>query len=210
MESLGISNLQTQRVFPAIGLGSLSNLSDVFSPLFMRVLFVRHPFERLASVYTEKIATVSRSQQLYAHLRQQICFNASKTSKRCQRRIPSFEHFLQYILRDIEDPTKMDPHWQPYSLLSHPCEFNYNFIGKFETIDEDLPYLLKRLGLSDWNSRAQSGATGKSTRHYQQLFTVLSDERICQLKRLYANDFRLFNYHFNDYVDRPSLTCNDI
>jgi hypothetical protein len=40
---------------PYIRLRTLSDSSIIFSTSFTRVIFVRHPLERLASAYTDKI-----------------------------------------------------------------------------------------------------------------------------------------------------------
>jgi hypothetical protein len=102
----------------------------------------------------------------------------------------------------------MDAHWQPYSMLCQVCKLKYNFIGKYETIDKDLPYLLKHVNLSDWDFGKRRGKTGRTTWDYRQMFSHLSDKLICQLKHLYDDDLRLFSYQLEDYVDRPSLFCH--
>ena len=59
----------------------------------------------------------------------------------------TFPEFIKYIVA----PRSMDDeHWRPQHLLSFPCYINYTFIGKFETLHEDMAYLLQKLfGLKD-------------------------------------------------------------
>ncbi|UJR29700.1 hypothetical protein I4U23_017248 [Adineta vaga] len=212
-----------KNIFPKVHFTSLTNLSEISSPPFTRVVFVRHPFERLASAYKERIGTLEKdriqSEPHYDNIRKTICrryskYNLIQYSQRnldpCLDIIPSFEHFVQYILTGTETAFgifNMDTHWQPYSTVCQVCKFQYNFIGKYETFDEDFNVLLKRLNVSDWNIQKRRGASGHKTRDYQQLYSSLPDQLICQLKRLYKEDFQLFNYRIEDYVNRTNLIC---
>ncbi|UJR13108.1 hypothetical protein I4U23_000132 [Adineta vaga] len=207
-------------VFPNVHFTSLTNLSNIFSSQFTRVLFVRHPFERLASAYKERIATLPKdriqSEPHYDNIRKIICHRYSRLNSiernndLCTNYIPSFEHFIQYILIGTETTfgiSRMDTHWQPYSTVCQVCKFQYNFIGKYETFNEDFHLLLKRLNVTDWNIEKRRGASGHKTKDYQLLYSSLSDNSICQLKRLYNDDFHLFNYRIEDYINRTTLNC---
>ncbi len=101
----------------------------------------------------------------------------------------------------------MDNHWKPYTIICQVCQFNYNFIGKYETFKNDFNFLLKRLNISDWNTEKRRGTSGHTTSHYRQLFSSLSDDLICRLKHLYRDDFHLFDYRLEDYVDRNTIIC---
>ena len=216
--------LSLKDVFPDIHFKSILNVSDIFSPSFTRVLFVRHPFERLASAYKERIATLAKdriqAEPHYDTIRKMICrryarFDAIRPAlprgNPCEAFIPPFEHFVRHILMNTETPSKvarMDPHWQPYTDICQVCKFKYNFIGKYETFNDDLTSLLKLLNVSDWNIQKRRGASGHTTRDYQDLFSSLSDDLICRLKHLYSDDFHLFNYRLEDYVNRTTLICS--
>ena len=101
----------------------------------------------------------------------------------------------------------MDGHWKPYTMICQVCQFQYNFIGKYETFDDDLASFLKRLNVSDWNTRKRRGASGHIKWQYQKMFASLPDNLICQLKRVYNDDFHFFNYRLEDYVNRTTLIC---
>lgn len=215
--------LSLKDIFPHIHFKSISNVSNIFSPSFTRAMFVRHPFERLASAYKERIATLGKDriqpEPHYDSVRKLICRRYAQVDPtqrpfprgdRCEEFIPSFQQFVQYILTNTETPVgiaRMDGHWQPYAVVCQVCKFQYNFIGKYETFDDDFNSLLKRLDVSDWNIQKRRGASGHKTRDYQQLFSSLPDDLICRLKHLYYDDFRLFNYRLEDYVNRTTLIC---
>ncbi|CAF3930325.1 unnamed protein product [Rotaria sp. Silwood1] len=114
--------------FPYLRLHSLSNLSQIFSPSFTRVIFVRHPFERLASAYKERIATLKQDriqpEPEYDAMRDMICRRMRprklgqplNKSDACLGMVPSFEEFGRFILIGTHRPgriAKMNYHWQP-------------------------------------------------------------------------------------------------
>jgi hypothetical protein len=133
----------------------------------------------------------------------------------CKGTIPSFEEFVRYILLNTHTPAgiaRMNYHWQPYSVLCQVCKFKYNFIGKYETFNDHFTSFLKPFNLSDWNIQKRNGASGLTTWDYQKFYLTLPHDLICQLIRLYDQDFRLFNYRSDDYINRTTLTqkCNPL
>ncbi|CAF3504735.1 unnamed protein product [Adineta steineri] len=174
--------------FPYLHLRSLLNLSDIFSPSFTRAIFVRHPFERLASAYKERIATLEEDR---------------------------IQPEPGYILIGTHTPNgidKMDYHWQPYSTICQVCRFKYNFIGKYEMFNDHFNSFREIANLSDWNIEKRNGASGLTTYDYQRFYSALPDDLICQLIHLYDQDFRLFKYRVDDYINRPTLleNCNQL
>lgn len=215
--------LNLDKVFPDIHLESLLNISEVFSSRFTRVLFVRHPFERLASAYKERIAILPKDriepEPYYDKIRIFICrrftlinrYRLSMNKKDpCENHIPSFEHFIKYILSIADSNNginRLDGHWKPFSLICQVCQFKYNFIGKYETFKNDFQLFLNYFNISEWKSEKRRGASGYTTWQYRQFYSSLSDQLICRLKSLYYYDFYLFNYHLQDYINRTTLTC---
>jgi hypothetical protein len=130
----------------------------------------------------------------------------------CKNTIPPFEHFVRYVLDSSHPPARivrMDFHWQPYSMVCQACKFKYNFIGKYETFNDDFTHFLKLLNLSEWNIQKRHGASGHTGWDYQQLYSSLPDELICRLMRLYEEDFHLFNYQVDGYLNRSISVCSD-
>ncbi|CAF1062849.1 unnamed protein product [Adineta ricciae] len=215
--------LNLKDILPHLNFNYTNSSSDILSPSFTRVLFVRHPFERLVSAYKERIATLEKDriqqEPYYDALRKIICYrfsNKNRTQRSnpkpysCQSVIPSFEHFVQYILNGIDDPStiiRMDAHWQPYTIICQVCNIRYNFIGKYESFNDDFTLLLKRLNVSDWNKQHHLGASDNRTAEYRRMYSSLPDQLICGLVRLYKNDLLLFNYQIEDYVNRTISAC---
>lgn len=175
----------------------------------------------------DKIGSLKNRTSSYDGLRQKICqhnslfyLNVSQSRlsfrqkkiipnnvvKSCRNVIPTFEHFLQYI---FSKGLREDVHWQPYTKLCQVCLLKYNFIGKYETIGTDLQRFMSLLGIDsqEWNQKDYA-KTGKTKENYQLLYKDLSDQMLCTLKRFYRDDFRVFNYQFDDYlIKKKVLHC---
>ncbi|CAF4105521.1 unnamed protein product [Rotaria sordida] len=228
LTKIDLWSMYQKESFPFIRLRTLSDPSILFSSNFTRVIFVRHPFERLASAYVDKIASLKHEPfSLYDNLRRVICRKYSsfyltriqkgfyrihkrisnRTKEPCQKIIPKFEHFIHYLM---SDSLKDDVHWQSYSKLCYVCLFKYNFIGKYETIKEDLQQLKLYLGLKSIHSNNENYfTTGKTKEYYKSLYSNLTNELICNLKYFYEDDFKLFNYRLEDYLtDQRTIQCS--
>ncbi|CAF1396872.1 unnamed protein product [Rotaria magnacalcarata] len=223
-----IWSIYQRKTFPLIRPQTLSNVSQIFSSNFTRVIFVRHPLERLASAYVDKIATLTKEPfSLYDSIRRAICRKYSsfyltvvqhnfyrvhrriskKIEEPCHKVVPKFEHFINYIM---SDSVISDVHWYPYSKLCYTCLFKYNFIGKHETIEEDLARLLTHLGLEskDWKN-VNYFRTGKTRQYYKSMYSNLNNQLLCTLKYFYKDDFKLFDYRLEDYLtDKKIIACS--
>ncbi|CAF3991432.1 unnamed protein product [Rotaria magnacalcarata] len=221
-------SIYQRKSFPLIRPQTLANVSLIFSSNFTRVIFVRHPLERLASAYVDKIASLTNEPfLLYDSIRRAICRKYSsfyltdaqrkfyrihrripkKIEEPCHNVVPKFEHFIAYIM---SNSMINDVHWYPYSKLCYTCLFKYNFIGKYETIEEDLGRLLTYLGLEskDWNN-VNYFRTGKTREHYKSMYSSLNNQLLCTLKYVYRDDFKLFDYRLEDYLtDNITITCS--
>jgi hypothetical protein len=125
----------------------------------------------------------------------------------CQKVIPTFEHFLEFFMHhDI----KADVHWKPYSKLCNVCLFKYNFIGKFETIQDDFQRIVEYVGLNvnEW-IKDDYFQTGKNKDYYKLMYSNLKDKYLCYLKQFYENDFKLFDYQLEDYLEyNRTIQCS--
>jgi hypothetical protein len=209
-----------KKALPLIRLGTFSDPLSLFSNSSIRAIFVRHPLERLASAYVDKIGTRnSEPFSLYDELRRSICRRYSsfyeqennrtlsnQINETCEKIIPSFEHFVEYIM---SDSSQVDIHWKPYSTLCHVCTFKYNFIGKYETIQDDLNFFRSKFSLNSNDSSINNHfSTGKSKEYYKSMYSKLSINLICNLKHFYNDDVRLFNYNFEDYLtNEQNIRC---
>ncbi|KAL1007413.1 hypothetical protein UPYG_G00086470 [Umbra pygmaea] len=166
---------------------------------YTKVLFVREPLERLVSAFRDKFENPNS----YYHpvfgkpIISKYRVNASKAALRTGSGV-TFQEFMQYLL-DVHRPVGMDIHWEPASQLCSPCLLDYDFIGKFETIDEEASFLLHRTGaprnltfprFKDRNPEAERTSTHLTHRYFAQLST---SERQ-RAYDFYYMDYLMFNY----------------
>lgn len=137
-------------------------------PDMFKFAVVRNPYSRILSAYLDKV---------------------ERRALR-ENRETSFREFL-YSLK--ESKLYSNGHWSPQSsLLLLPYEM-FDFIGKVETLDTDLPVIEEKVqGLppgehfKSFLSNA-TGATEKMSAYYD-------DETAEMVRVLYHDDFKMFNY----------------
>lgn len=177
---------------------------------YTKFLFVRDPFVRLISAYRDKFVELneyyysdfgSMILQRYANISQPP--TSAQEAFRAGIR-PSFTHFIKYLLDpQTEKEEPFDEHWQQIHRLCHPCQIDYDFIGKLETLDEDTEHLLKILGL-DKHIHFPPGYENRTAVDWEQEWFAnisLADRR--ELYSLYETDFKLFGY------DKPETLLNE-
>ncbi|WP_083914675.1 sulfotransferase family protein [Alkalispirochaeta alkalica] len=150
---------------------------------FFFFTFVRNPYERILSSYLDKIVW-----------RPSGC---TKYRKKISRRLPShdslpsFGHFIEYLEKGgLWD----DPHWLPqYAMIPFDVS-SLDFIGKVESLDRDLEYVIGKI----FGSEAYSGPVTRASGR-QNSGSLLKEYYDPELERrvheLYCKDFEIFGYH---------------
>ncbi|KAK6621259.1 hypothetical protein RUM43_011565 [Polyplax serrata] len=150
----------------------------------IKLLAVRHPFERLLSAYRDKLENTNEglehgSLHFYASFGSKIVRkyrkngNLTKTwdllkdsqymwnpqHKKPAGVEPTFREFILYLI-NLNLAHYADDHWIPYYLFCTPCLLRYDVIAKVETMDADQLYVIRVLGLQDkikprWRHKTQ-------------------------------------------------------
>ncbi|KAL7885562.1 hypothetical protein AOLI_G00058570 [Acnodon oligacanthus] len=166
---------------------------------YTKVLFLREPFERLVSAFRDKF----ESPNSYYHpvfgkpIISKYRSNASQLALRTGEGV-TFKEFVQYLL-DVHRPVGMDIHWEPVVQLCSPCLIDYDFIGKFETIEEEANMLLRRIGapanltFPSFKDRNPNAAR-TSARITQEYFSQLNLTERQRTYDFYFMDYLMFNY----------------
>ncbi|XP_047009312.1 carbohydrate sulfotransferase 8 [Ictalurus punctatus] len=166
---------------------------------YTKVLFIREPMERLVSAFRDKF----ESPNSYYHpvfgkpIISKYRVNASKSALRTGSGV-TFQEFIRYLL-DVHRPIGMDIHWEPVSQLCSPCLLDYDFIGKFETIEEEANFLLDRVGapknLTFPTFKDRNPEAARTSTHItQRYFTQLSASDRQRVYDFYYMDYLMFNY----------------
>ena len=118
-----------------------------------KFLVVRHPFDRIVSAYTGKIANPMAKPRYYRKLQKEIIKKyRSDWSKNTSP--PTFAEYVRYLL-DLTDDLTNPKDWrvvdcvQAYYSVCAPCDVKYDVIVKLETHDEDTEFLIRRNNLTE-------------------------------------------------------------
>ncbi|XP_007933753.1 carbohydrate sulfotransferase 9 [Orycteropus afer afer] len=113
---------------------------------YTKAVFVRDPIERLVSAFRDKFEHPNSyyhpvfGKAIIKKYRPNACEEALNNGSGVK-----FKEFIHYLL-DSHRPVGMDIHWEKVSKLCYPCLINYDFVGKFETLEEDANYFLQLVG----------------------------------------------------------------
>ncbi|XP_018095974.1 carbohydrate sulfotransferase 8 isoform X2 [Xenopus laevis] len=166
---------------------------------YTKMIFVREPFERVVSAFRDKFEHANNyyhpvfGKAIISKYRRNATKEALWTGSGVH-----FTEFIQYLL-DVHRPVGMDIHWDHVSRLCSPCLIDYDFIGKFESMEEDADFLLHLIGapknltfprFKDRHSNEER-TTNKIT---QQYFAQLSPTERQRTYDFYYMDYQMFNY----------------
>ncbi|NXN67774.1 CHST9 sulfotransferase, partial [Himantopus himantopus] len=159
---------------------------------YTKVMFTRHPLERLVSAYRDKLL---HSEPFYSVTVANEIRAMFRTNKNSSEKV-SFQEFVSFITAN--PPNTLDIHWKPMFLLCDPCNIHYDILGKYETLGLDSEHVLKVIGAPGslhYPSLKRYGTekrtNGDITLEYLR---QLNAEQIEKINKLYQMDFVLFNY----------------
>ena len=167
---------------------SLQRLSE-YSPAernfrlrtYFKFLVVRNPLDRLVSAYRDKFESGVHN----GHFRRRAA-QIMKDIKPADKNMNiTFQDFITCI------KIYKNMHWELYERLCQPCFINYDYVAKFETMDEDSQTILKHLGLGDVQ------LPKLHTQHrvdYHQYLQQLDSEHLRSVADYVATDAKMFGY----------------
>ncbi|XP_061468785.1 carbohydrate sulfotransferase 9-like [Rhineura floridana] len=157
-----------------------------------KVMFTRHPLERLVSAYRDKL--LHSDEPYYVSVAKEIktLFGGGQhTSEEV-----TFQEFVNFIV--TRTPNYLDIHWKPMFMLCDPCNIHYDILGKYETLGEDAEHVLQRIGAPKDFHYPDFKRYGSEERTNSNItlkfFRELSKDQIQKLKVLFQMDFSSFNY----------------
>ncbi|NXJ65721.1 CHST9 sulfotransferase, partial [Rostratula benghalensis] len=159
---------------------------------YTKVMFTRHPLERLVSAYRDKLL---HSEPFYSVTVANEIRAMFRKNKNSSEKV-SFQEFVNFIT--AKPPNTLDIHWKPMFLLCDPCNIHYDILGKYETLGLDSEHVLRVIGapeslhypnLKRYSSEKRTN--GDITLEYLR---QLNSEQMEKIKKLYHMDFVLFNY----------------
>ena len=165
---------------------------------YYKFVFVRHPFTRLVSAFRNKL-NPGQSWYIQRYGRQIIKQFRDINSTRINTTMVTFREFVRYLMYMSTFPGNVyDEHWAPYYRLACPCNIQYDFVGKLETLADDYRYILK-MGVNWLNSsvfppETQEHLTGSTEEVVASNFQSLNDDEVKGLLDIYGLDLHIFGY----------------
>ena len=178
---------------------------------YRKVLFVREPMSRLLSAYMSKF----RCGVLYEHGALQRIWERSfgRDIVKRYRGVDVIEdgkwlnitltEFIQYIT-DLGSGirlTAFNDHWMPQYKVSRPCHIKYDFIGHFENLEVEGPFVLRWLGV-DHIVQFPEYKSPNATKHFVDYYKLISLDLMRKLTDYYREDYKLFGYSPDDVMSR--------
>ncbi|XP_076446310.1 carbohydrate sulfotransferase 11-like [Babylonia areolata] len=178
---------------------------------YFKFVFVRDPLERLLSAWRNKFqsnfSTSIAFRRAYVHRivqRYRDVSNRSSLGRRASGRLMiGFDEFLRYVVD--RSAGGMDEHWERFHRLCLPCAVHYDFVGKYETMEEDAGHVLQLLNASHKVSFPKRSAfyLHKPTSVFvSQYYRNLSASLLKRVAESYDVDFDLFNYSVPEYMNK--------
>lgn len=166
---------------------------------YTKIMFVREPLERMVSAYRDKFKNPNN----YYHslfgkpIISKYRVNPSREALTTGSGV-TFKEFVQYLL-DVHRPVGMDIHWEQVNQLCNPCLIDYDFIGKFENMEEESNFVLRLTGappnitLPSFKDRNPTD-TRTSTQITQEYFSQVGMLERQRVYDFYYMDYLMFNY----------------
>ncbi|XP_063993741.1 carbohydrate sulfotransferase 11-like isoform X2 [Diachasmimorpha longicaudata] len=166
-------------------------------------LIVRHPFARLVRTYYDKfmlegdekfyqevgqriIERTRLEEDLTSKLKPPISENLPPTFKQTDLP-PTFEELVKFVLCEWRDNKLQNEHWKPITKFCTPCQVPFDYIIKFETLEEEQQVLIERANLQEvlkpqWEDNSSIEDLEDLEQEY---FSQLSKQQILDLHEYY-------------------------
>lgn len=168
---------------------------------YTKFLFVRDPFVRLISAFRSKFELENEEfYQKFAvpmlkRYSNHTSLPASVSEAFSAGLRLSFANFIQYLLDPhTEQLAPFNEHWRQVHRLCHPCQIDYDFVGKLETLDQDAAQLLRLLKVDKLLQFPPSYRNRTASSWEEGWFAKIPLAWRQQLYKLYEADFVLFGY----------------
>ena len=112
----------------------------------------------------------------------------------------TFTEFLNFILSKCH-PLTRDPQWKQIQELCYPYAFDFDFIGHFETLEEDAAYILAKEQFNNGVAIRLSNPAHISS-DFMRFYSQFPREVIYRLGEAFRDDVEMFGYLFPGSLKR--------
>ena len=165
------------------------------SPEWCRFCFVRNPYDRLFSAYKSKIGDPDGDPN-YREEQNEIREMFEYPRRNGQRvGIVSFRDFVRYVHAGNR---WYDGHWCVQTRMLATKMISYDFIGRFETFQDDFKALLGRLGAPPEIVASAEKVHGQTAKIY--LPAAYDRQLANNVYGVYKDDFEVFGYDRDSWM----------
>ena len=111
--------------------------------------------------------------------------------------------FAEFIIKMWSSGIPLEPHWQPQHIFCNPCYIEFDFIGRFENLKEDVKHVLAKIATHGGkrshvtfpalNAYGHKVSTSRQLRHF---YSDMPRDIVRNLIRIYKRDYELFGYDY--------------
>ncbi|XP_030830282.1 carbohydrate sulfotransferase 11 [Strongylocentrotus purpuratus] len=174
---------------------------------YKKFTFVRNPFIRLLSAYKDKFESLRKYRsnpggkyfrRYAADIMTKYRLNATLRELESGENV-TWSEFILYVTHLAVD--EFNEHWKPMYQLCDPCQVEYDFVGRVETINEDANYLLKEvMKLKTSKFPTFSDFATNSSEYTYAAYGDVTLQQLRLLWDIYKWDFWLFGFDKPDFI----------
>ncbi|CAI5499235.1 unnamed protein product [Closterium sp. Naga37s-1] len=173
-------------------------VQQVTRPDFFKFTFVRNPFSRVLSAYSNKLVITDTpnnktgpgsreywNEQFFKYIRPHWEKVKGKDD------LVSFPDFVKLVAKLMQNHRwRMDRHIASQSDICFMDKIKYDFVGRFENLEEDAKYVVNRFG-GDHLDIFNFGVNAHQTRADEKLAKKYDKETYELVKRVFARDLHI-------------------
>ena len=177
------------------------------SRYFQTFAIAIHPFARLIDGYRSRtephnnriIQAKSLPSTEFDHLPRLVAHFANESDPNFWNHGVTFETFLKYITTKQKTKWPLLPMWTPFTQICMPCIVPYDYIGRFEDMDQSSEQLLRilyndRKTFKNVSNPLKNTNKIKIDKLISKYFKQVSEEVINDIVNIYKYDFELLGY----------------
>ena len=155
---------------------------------YTKFMFVRDPLSRILSGYKDKF--VDHHNAVFSKMAKFI-IKDYRTDSSTSPNI-TFTEFIRYLV--AKEGHRSNVHWKPIHVQNFPCEIEYDIIGRLEDAHDDIPYVLKKVGIFNLTDYGKGPPRKTSYELIARYYSQLPKDLLHKLYEIYEPDFKLFGY----------------
>ena len=172
-----------------------------------KFMVVREPLERLLSGYRNKFFHPNKDHQREYHTNY-LEFYQNHLKLKAARNIRTnfsagpltFKEFLVYFVDSFQTNTYMNEHFVPAHLLCHPCEIEFDYIGKYETINEDATFIFDKLNIDiDFPGKNDNYSSVSTATVAEEYYRPVPGTVLKGVMHILERDYTLFGYKIPEW-----------